>query len=76
MNYRYIALQNTTISNSQYVIASDVVAGSNVDTGRTAGDVTISSGVEYEIEYKGSVTLDAGFSVELGASFDVTPSEY
>ena len=57
-------------------MASDVVAGSNVDANRTAGDVTIKSGTEYEIEYKGSVTLGPGFKVEKGAAFTVTPSEY
>ena len=71
-----LVLQNTNIQNSQYVIANDVVAGNHVDTGRTAGDVTVKSGVEYEIEYKGSVTLGPGFKVEKGATFSVTPSEY
>ncbi|MBQ7691587.1 MAG: hypothetical protein IJT30_10430 [Muribaculaceae bacterium] len=71
-----LVLQNTTIGNSQYVIAGDVVAGNHVDSGRTAGDVTISSGVEYEIEHKGTVTLAPGFKVEKGATFSVAPSDY
>ena len=71
-----LVLQNTTIGRSQYVIASDVVAGSNVDNGRTAGDVTIKKEVNYEIECKGSVTLEPGFTVEKGAVFTVTPSDY
>ena len=71
-----LVLQNTTIGNSQYVIAGDVVAGRNVDSGRTAGDVTISSGVEYEIEHKGTVTLGPGFNVELGATLSITQSDY
>ena len=71
-----LVLQNTNIQNSQYVIAGDVVAGNHVDANRTAGDVTIKSGTEYEIEYKGSVTLGPGFSVEKGATFTATPSEY
>ena len=69
-------LQNTTINNSQYVIAGDVVAGNHVESGRTAGDVTIADGVEYEVEYKGTVTLMPGFNVEKGATFSVKPSEY
>ena len=71
-----LVLQNTTIGNSQYVIAGDVVAGRNVDSGRTAGDVTISSGVNYEIEHTGSVTLAPGFKVQKGAMLSVKPSEY
>lgn len=71
-----LVLQNTTINKSQYVIASDVVAGSNVDNGRTAGDVTISSGTEFEIEHKGGVTLGPNFTVELGATLDITSSDY
>ena len=69
-------LQNTTIRNSQYIIASDVVAGRSVDSGRTAGDVTIAAGVDYEIEHKGTVTLAPGFKVEKGATLSVIPSEY
>ncbi len=71
-----LVLQNTTISNSQYVIASDVVAGNHVDSGRRAGDVIIAAGVDYEIEHKGSVTLAPGFKVQKGASLSIKPSEY
>ena len=71
-----LVLQNTNIQNSQYVIANDVVASRSVDAGRTAGDVTVKNGAEYEIEYKGSVTLGPGFKVEKGATFIVKPSEY
>ena len=73
----YIApmvLQNTTLSNSQYVIASDVTAGNNVDSIRTTGNVTVSSGIEYEIEASGTVSLEDGFNVEKGATFAVYPS--
>lgn len=75
----YIApllLQNYNIAQSQYVIASDVTAGNSVDSdsGRTSGDVTITSGVEYEIEASGTVRLEGGFNVEKGATFVVNPS--
>lgn len=73
----YIApllLQNENLSKSQYVIASDVRAGNSVDSGRTSGDVTVMSGVEYEIEASGSVRLEDGFSVEKGAIFSIKPS--
>ena len=62
-------IQNCTLSNSQYVIANDYTAGRSVDAGRTAGDVVVESGVEYEIEYNGIVRLDRGFRVEKGARF-------
>ena len=70
----YIApllLQNTRIKNSQYVIASTVKAGNSVDSNRTSGNVTIQSGIEYEIEASGEVVLDKGFEVERGAVFGV-----
>ena len=75
----YIApllLQNTTLKNSQYVIASDVVAGNSIDSKRMNGDVTVKDGVEYEIEASGTVTLQDGFIVEKGATFAVYPSCY
>ena len=75
----YIAplfLQNVTLSKSQYVIASDVTAGRSIDSGRTNGDVVVKSGVEYEIEAAGTVTLDRGFEVEKGAIFAVYPSSF
>ena len=71
-----LVLQNTTIGKSQYVIASSVLAGNHVDFGRTAGDVTIASGVDYEIEHKDSVTLSPGFKVEKGASLTIKPGEF
>jgi hypothetical protein len=70
----YIApllLQNIDLSKSQYVIASDVMAGKSVDSNRTQGDVTVKSGAEYEIEAKGNVKLSSGFKVEKGARFSV-----
>lgn len=73
----YIApmlLQNAILTNSQYVIASDVVAGNSVDVNRTPGDVIVSEGVEYEIEASGKVILERGFKVEKGALFSVYPS--
>lgn len=69
-----LALQNITLSNNQYVIASDVNAGNNIDNSRTNGDVIVPDGVEYEIEASGKVTLEDGFKVEKGATFAVYPS--
>lgn len=73
----YIApllLQNYNIAQSQYVIASDVTAGSSIDNARTNGDVTVKSGVEYEMEFSGTVRLEDGFKVEKGATFTINPS--
>lgn len=79
-NYKpYIApllLQNTRIENSQYVIASDVIAGKNVDTNRTAGDVTIAAGIDYEIDFNGAVTLAPGFKVERGAMVNIKSRDF
>ena len=75
----YIApllLQNITLSNSQYIIASSIKAGNHIDSNRRSGDVVIPDGVEYEIEYTDSVLLDRGFKVEKGAAFSVYPSDY
>ena len=69
-------LQNERVVRTQYVIANDVYAGRNVDTNRTPGDVTIAKGSEYEIETKGQVVLGPGFTVEKGALFSVTQSDY
>ena len=69
-----LVMQNETLKNSQYVIASDVTAGRSVDSDRTYGDVTVKSGIEYEIEASGTVTLEDGFNVEKGATFAVYPS--
>lgn len=73
----YIApleFQNYIIQKSQYVIASDVIAGKIIDENRNQGDVIINSGVNYEIEASGTVTLQDGFKVEKGATFAVYPA--
>ena len=71
-----LALQNITINESQYVIASDVTAGLYVESGRLPGNVVIKNGVEYEIEATGRVTLAGGFTVEKGAYFAIRPASY
>lgn len=71
-----LSLQNTTLSNSQYVIASDLTAGNAIDNNRTNGNVIIPNGVEYEIEATGTVRLEDGFKVEQGALFAVYPSSF
>lgn len=75
----YIApllLQNISINKSQYIIASDVLAGRLIDNNRTSGDVTVKDGTRYEIAASGTVTLQGGFMVEKGADFIVSPSCY
>ena len=75
----YIApmiLQNVTLNNSQYVIASDFTAGQSVDGERAPGYVIVQNGTKYEIEASGTVTLQSGFKVETGATFAVYPSSF
>ena len=77
--FPYIAptfIQNTDIIKSQYLIAGDYTAGSHVDSILTNGEVTVKSGIEYEIEHSGKVTLGGGFKVEKGATFIVKPACY
>lgn len=69
-----MVLQNVSLNKSHYAIASDVTAGYYVDSSRTPGDVIVKSGVNYEIEASGTVTLEDGFNVERGATFAVYPS--
>ena len=71
-----LVLQNEVLSNSQYVFASEVIAGKSVDDGRSRGDVTVKEGAEYEIEATGKVMLNPGFKVERGGIFSVHKSSY
>ena len=71
-----MVLQNVALNHSQYVIASDVIAGRSVDSGPTYGNVIVNNGTEYEIEASGTVTLQDGFIVEKGATFAVYPSSF
>ena len=71
-----MVMQNVSLNRSQYVIASDVIAGNHLDVNRMYGNVIVRSGVEYEIEASGTVTLQDGFMVEKGATFAVYPSSF
>ena len=71
-----LSLQNVTLSKSQYVIASEVIAGNSIASGRANGAVTVKNGIDYEIEASGTVTLHDGFKVEKGATFAVYPSSF
>ena len=68
-----LKLQKVSLLKSQYVIASDVVAGYSIDSNHSNGNVTVKNGVEFEVEASGTVTLDDGFIVEKGATFAVYP---
>ncbi len=70
----YIApliLQNYTINKSQYVLATEITAGSNIDSSRSIGEVVIKTGADYEIQCSGKIEFNGGFSVEKGASLAV-----
>ena len=71
-----LVLQNTDIDQSQYVIAHEVLAGRQVDSNRTNGDVTVKEGAEYEIDAAGEVKLAGGFTVEKGAAFTIRPASF
>ena len=71
-----LVLQNTDLDQSQYVIAGEVLAGRQVDSSRTNGDVTVKNGAEYEIEAAGEVKLAGGFTVEKGAAFAIRPASF
>ncbi len=71
-----LVLQNVTLDHSQYVIATDVLAGRAVDNNRTSGNVIVPEEVEYEIEASGTVRLAGGFKVEKGATFAIRPASY
>lgn len=58
------------------VIAGEVLAGRQVDSNRTNGDVTVKEGAEYEIEAAGEVKLAGGFTVEKGAAFTIRPASF
>lgn len=81
-NHNYIpyiaplVLQDVTLDNSQYVIASSVLVGNKVDNGRSFGQVTVPSNTEYEIEATGEVKIAGGFKVEKGATFSIIPASY
>ena len=71
-----LLLQNETINRSDYVVASDMIAGKMIDPNRTNGNVIIRAGIEYEVEASGTVILENGFKVEKGAMFAVYPSSF
>ncbi len=71
-----LELQNVDLNKSQYIIASDAVAGNAVNAKRTIGDVVVKRGAQYEIEASGVVRLEDGFTVEKGATFAVYPSSF
>jgi len=64
-------LQNCTINNSQYVLATDISAGKNIDPNRSDGEVVIKAGANYEIQCSGKIEFKGGFRVEKGATLTV-----
>ena len=63
-----LILQNETIENDQYIIATSLTAGNHVDN-RTSGDFIIPSGKQFEVEYSDKVVLAPGFKVNKGGIF-------
>lgn len=68
---RELYIQNVTITGTQvYQVHGRIFAGNNVDPSQTAGDVHVASGSNVDFNASTSITLDAGFNVDLGAIFD------
>lgn len=64
-----LILQNETIENDQYIIATSLTAGNHVDANRTSGDFIIPSAKQFEVEYSDKVVLAPGFKVNKGGIF-------
>ena len=74
----YIAplyLQNESVSGTHYVHTNDVNIGTNVTTEKQSGNFVITSSADVTIEPIGEVTLDVGFTVDLGGKFEVKANQ-
>ncbi len=74
----YIAplyLQNESVSGTHYIHTNDVHMGSNVTTNKQFGNFVITSSADVTLEPIGEVTLDVGFTVDLGGKFEVKANQ-
>lgn len=72
--FTYIAplyLQNETITGSHYIHADKVTIGNNVTSERASGDFIVDDDASLTINATNTVTLNGGFSVELGGCFEI-----
>ncbi|MBO4839968.1 MAG: hypothetical protein J5524_02595 [Bacteroidaceae bacterium] len=69
-----LKLQDVTLQGTHYAIVKDVTCGKNVRNG-SQGDVVFDENADYTFETKGTIRLDKGVKVNLGAKLKVIPSE-
>lgn len=65
-----VFIQNQTFNNNSYISGNNISAGNNVTTTRPQGPVVIQSGANVVFDADGTLLLDKGFEVQLGAGFE------
>jgi hypothetical protein len=66
-----VLIENKTLTSSVYLSCQTVSAGYSVDPNNTPdGNVIIASGASITFDATGDILLDAGFEVQLGATFE------
>lgn len=67
---RELYIQNVTLTgNETFQVHGKIFAGSNVDPSQPVGPVNINAGADVDFLASTSITLDAGFNVNVGAVF-------
>jgi len=67
---RELYIQNVTLTGSEtFQVRGQIFAGSNVDPSQASGPVNINNGADVDFRATTSITLEAGFNVNLGAVF-------
>ena len=70
LNPTNVLIENKTFSSYTYLNCQTVSAGYSVDPNHTPdGNVVIANGASVTFDATGTITLDKGFSVQLGATF-------
>ncbi|MFN8396037.1 MAG: S8 family peptidase [Bacteroidia bacterium] len=68
---RELYIQNMTITTARvFEVHGEIFAGNNVDPNQTAGDVILNAGADVDFLATTGITLDPGFTVNVGAIFD------
>lgn len=70
-----IYLQNENIIGKHYLLGDKIVLGSSVDKTKQRGDIVIKNNADVTIETSDCVTLEGGFTVEVGAVFEIKPNK-
>lgn len=68
---RELYIQNVTLTGAKtFQVRGKIFAGSNVDPGQPVGPVNINAGADVKFRATTSISMEAGFNVNLGAIFD------